>query len=533
MNNLAIINIAGLSPLAYQNVLGGPPAFQRVMEWAMNIPGAAGIVLLADARSPLPAGAVSAADGTFAPVRVILRDQWNEQVLVEALAEASRLPASAAEGSSRSAPLPESATASQVYEGLFYAWGDSPLIDGKLTETLWNLHYKYDAEYTFADGYPIGLSPEILSGSMPAKLLPLASGRTGPVARDSLFEVLRRDINAFDVETHLSPADMRMDRVSATCDTRRNRDIMERLAAAGGIDAESLCRLIPEQKILLRSLPAFFPVQITDHCPQACSYCPFPVAGGDPRNGRQHMDKDRFEDLCARFVDFAGDAVIGLSLWGEPASHPQIGSLIRAALSSGPETRVLIETSGIGWNGSLLEELAAEVPPGRLLWIVSLDSSDPGLYDRLRGGGFAEAEAAAEKLSSLFGRYCWLQGVRMLENYEHLDDFFYTRWKEKGAQVIVQKYDSYAGLLPERQPADLSPLRRFPCWHLKRDMPILLNGDVPFCRTDLGRRASLGNVFTGSLDAIWAAGEGLYADHVAGRYPEHCAGCDEYYTFNF
>jgi spiro-SPASM protein len=244
------------------------------------------------------------------------------------------------------------------------------------------------------------------------------------------------------------------------------------------------------------------------------------------------MDKERFTDLCGRIADFAGDAVIGLSLWGEPASHPEIGSMIRAALASGPETRVLIETSGIGWDSTLLEELASEAAPGRMLWIVSLDASDPVLYSRLRGDGFAEAEAAAEKLASLFGRYCWLQAVRMLDNEEHLDHF-YPRWKEKGAQVIVQKYDSYAGFLPERQPADLSPLRRFPCWHLKRDMPILLNGDVPVCRTDLGRRASLGNVFTDSLDTIWAAGEPLFADHVAGSYPSHCAGCDEYYTFNF
>jgi hypothetical protein len=55
----------------------------------------------------------------------------------------------------------------------------------------------------------------------------------------------------------------------------------------------------------------------------------------------------------------------------------------------------------------------------------------------------------------------------MNENEEHLEDF-YRIWSEQGAQVIVQKYDSYAGFLPERQPADLSPLNRFRCWHLKR-----------------------------------------------------------------
>ncbi|MCK5248948.1 MAG: spiro-SPASM protein [Spirochaetaceae bacterium] len=517
MGNLAIINITGLSPLAYQPVLGGRSAFERILEWGSSIPGASGIVFLAGPETPVPEG-----------MRVIRQEKWTEETLIEALTTASRLPAG---------DNPEDNRA----EALFYVWGDSPLMDSEVTATLWKLHYKYDAEYSFADGYPYGLAPEIISTVLPEKLMALAKGRIKPMARDSIFEVLRQDMNAFDVETHLSPKDLRMDRVSITCDTRRNVNIAERLYTAGGIDAETLCRIIPEKRVLLRDRPAFFPIQITDHCPQACSYCPFPKSGGDPRIGKKFMDTGKFEELCGKIVDFAGDAVIGLSLWGEPASHPDIGGLIRGALAAGtsvrgisgpPLTRVLIETSGIGWDAGLLEELAAETDEGRLIWIVSLDAADPELYLSLRGEGQDEAENTARYLTKLFGSYCWLQAVRMEENEEHLEDF-YKKWNEEGFKVIIQKYDSYAAFLPQRQPADLSPLERFPCWHLKRDMPVLIDGSVPICRDDLGRRDVLGNVFKDDLETLWNAGDALHRKQAAGESPGPCADCDEYYTFNF
>ncbi len=520
MNNLAIINIAGISSLSYKAVFGGPSAFDRVQQWASSIPEASGIVFFADPDTPVPPGTLEVGEEPgkqpFARIRVIRREQWTEKILVEALVTAAKLP-----GENPQKPLPEA---------LFYTWGDFPLIDMEISMNLWKLHYKFDAEYSFADGYPVGLAPEILSALMPEKLMPLAVDRDNPVARDSLFEILRKDINAFDVETQLSPVDMRMERVSISTDTRRNVNIAEKLYAAGGVDGESLCRVIPENRVILRNLPAFFPVQITDYCPQACSYCPFPGYSGDPQEGRNFMDVEVFDDLCRRIIDFSGDAVIGLSLWGEPASHPEIGTLIRSALAAG--SRVLIETSGIGWNRTLLEELAGETEKGRLMWIVSLDTSDPELYRRLRGEGQGEAEDTARHLTKLFTANCWLQAVRMKENEEDLEAF-YKKWNAEGAQVIIQKYDSYAAFLPERQPADLSPLQRFPCWHLKRDMPVLINGDIPFCREDLGRRDAAGNVFKEDFETVWAAGDKLHVQHVSGEFPGPCADCDEYYCFNF
>ena len=123
----------------------------------------------------------------------IKKDIWTEESLVNALTEVAD-------------------RCKESLDTIIFAWGDCPLLDVKTTETLWQLHRKYHAEYTFADGYPVGLVPELLAARLPGKLQSLAAGRNGMAARNSLFEIIRQNINAYDVETHLSPRDMRMER---------------------------------------------------------------------------------------------------------------------------------------------------------------------------------------------------------------------------------------------------------------------------------------------------------------------------------
>jgi len=166
------------------------------------------------------------------------------------------------------------------------------------------------------------------------------------------------------------------------------------------------------------------------------------------------------------------------------------------------------------------------------LWIVSLDSYEPVLYKKLRGDGFDQAVATARLLLELFPGRVYMQAVRMNENEEQLERF-YREWKKETENVIVQKYDAFSGFLPDRKVTDLSPLNRFPCWHNKREIAVLIDGSVPLCREDLKKQHRLGNAFTDPMEKIWKEGEAVYHRHVSGDYPDLCKGCDEYYTFNF
>ena len=158
---------------------------------------------------------------------------------------------------------------------------------------------------------------------------------------------------------------------------------------------------------------------------------------------------------------------------------------------------------------------------------VSMDGFTAQTCANLRGKDFnlEKSVEAVKKLQESLPGCVYPQFVRMNANEAELESFF-RYWNDKsnatGGNFIIQKYNSFAGLLKNEEPADLSPLDRNVCWHLRRDMTILYNGDVPvcFCRVldDIK-----GNVFEQGISEVWKK---LDEDN-------KCGGCDEFYTFNF
>ena len=458
--------------------------------------------------------------------------------------------------------LEEIARAASGYDLVYFAWADCPLLDPALAAALAERHTRYAAEYSYADGWPYGFAPELLAPGTAGILAKILGNDDGAIGRDALFSVIKKDINAFDIETEISDIDLRHYRLSLNTDSKRNRLLVSRFIEAGVTSASQAAPLINEKPELLRSLPAFFNIQVSAACPQACSLCPWPSHGakdGTPVGERTgFMPKAAFSDLLDKIADFAGDAVISLSLWGELALHPEKMELAEMVLSR-PALSLLVETSGIGWKVEELEALAkaASLSAPRknhqapLSWIVSLDAHDPQRYREIRGPGYAEARECAKRLLELFPRDAYVQAVRV-KGFEDDIERFYRAWKDEdlprqlidagrndGSHIIIQKYDDFAGALPKLQASDLSPVKRRPCWHIQRDMNILLDGRVPCCRQDLaaltgnGGKPVWGNAFTEELGDIWEKGMDVYREHCAREYKGICANCDEYYTYNF
>jgi spiro-SPASM protein len=508
MKNLAVANALALNNYAQQPVVGQQNSLQRVREYASQLPGVERCLFL------LPEGAdAEVADLGFEILRVkadgaadLLRTLQNQ------LSEAE-------------------------YDNLFYFFADCPLLDPALSTRMLDNHRKYYADYTFADGYPYGLSPEILKPAVLAPLLELAE-KSQPAAgeapigardRDALFQLIKKDINAFDIETELSPVDLRMLRAELCADRKRNLLLVQRVVQTGARDAEAICGILEKQPEILRTLPSFFSIQIVAGCPQLCSYCPYPRFGISETGKQGQMELKEFTRILEQIRSFCAEATISVSLWGEPAYHGEFADLAGAVAEQG--FGLIVETSGIGWPDGMLPRIAEKKHSG-LEWVVSLDSRDPGEYATLRGEGFEEAHKTVEALQSLFPGHVYPQAVRMNENEEGLEDF-YRYWKNQTGRVLVQKYDPFCGFLPDRRVTDLSPLKRFPCWHLKRDVTVLLDGRVSLCREDLQCRHGLGNLLEQSLEEIWKAGEPFYRDHLQESYLDLCKNCDEYYSFNF
>jgi spiro-SPASM protein len=525
----AILFAGELREEAFKKCFGGKSAFELALKRTAAFPYVVKVTVLAsnnfDARL-MPAGVE----------RMVLtrKEAWNVKSLLHELARAG-----------------------EGFDLSYFCWADTPFLDGGLAEAVARRHLSGAAEYSYADGWPDGLAPEILSPGTAGILARINGDNEAPVERDTIFAVLQKDINGFDIETEISEVDFRQRRLNLAACSKRNLLLLERLWEAGVSGAMNMADtagdIIIRRPELLRCLPAFYPVQVVSACPQRCQVCPYPksdgfVFSGFPHGGEEGggggdfpvMKLEDFSSLLDKIVDFSGDAVVDLSLWGELALHPGRIELVGEVLRR-PALSLVIETSGIGWEKAdfrtLAREAAAAAPRkngmAALSWIVSLDSSDEAEYRATRGEGFSVALENARSLFALFPNDAYAQALRMKGNEAHIEKF-YRFWKDEGANVIIQKYDSFCGFLPDRSAADLSPVNRIPCWHLMRDMTILLDGSVPVCRSaPPGSGETLGNVFSEDLDAIWRRGEERYARHCAQNYDGPCSKCDEYYTFNF
>ena len=418
----------------------------------------------------------------------------------------------------------------EEFDIIVYAYADCPFLDLEITDKMYGNHRRYLAQYSFADGYPYGMTPEILSSEVVPKLRSLAESVAGPIERDTLFKVIQEDINAFDIETELSPMDQRLLRVSASADTKKNFTIIQRIVESGGRDCKTVTAVLDDHPELLRSQPAYISLQLVDGCPQRCSYCPFPLVGGDILNQRNFMDLKYIKLIVEQVEEYCEDAVFNVSVWGEPSLHPDLEGVV-SIICGDHGFRLVVETSCIGWSRERVDELLDRFGE-KITWICSLDAETPELYKSLRGEGYDEAQTTAEYLLERSKENTYIQAVRMRENEEHLESF-YRRWKKKTDRVIIQKYSNFAGFLPDRRVADLSPVTRFPCWHIKRDLIVLLDGSVPACREDIKISKALGNIYEEPLAEIWPRGDDWFKKHIAGDYPEMCRKCDEYYTFNY
>jgi spiro-SPASM protein len=520
MNALLVLFANNLPEQAFEPLYYGKNSVSLAVEQAKKFPGIGKTVLLA-----------SSGDFFFLnSFPIEQRESWTKQSLLERIAELQA-----------------------GFDCAYFVFADCPFLDPSLASSMIERHLRYAAEYSYADGWPYGLAPEILSPGTAAILAKINANDEGRVERDILFSVIQKDINAFDIETEISKVDLRCHRLNLCADSKRNLLLLQNFIAAYGQkipDASGVEQIIEQQPQILRTLPNYYPIQVFGGCPQACTLCPYPLFT-DTQSRRDFMDTDKFELLLDNIIAFSGDAVIDLSLWGELSLHPEKLTLIEKVISR-KELALVVETSGLGWKKEELEkcaELSRKVGIRKnqmptLSWIVSLDSADPKIYAQLRTTGFAEANECAKTLLAFFQKDCYVQAVRTTGAEDDIERF-YRYWKENSPlgekNIIIQKYDDFCNHLEKKQASDISPIIRQPCWHIMRDIPILIDGTVPLCREDLvilknandERKHILGNVFKEPLDNIWKNGERYYCEHCKKNYTELCSNCDEYYTYNF
>ncbi len=423
------------------------------------------------------------------------------------------------------------------FEHVFFLYADLPCVDLKLTESLFANHIEYRAEYSFVDGYPEGFAPEILAAGLCGILSDISKDNSVSAERNFIFETIKKDINNYDIETLIAPVDLRHLRLRFAADTKRNALLCSRFP---DISSDNYSHLILQNREKLFTLPAYYSVELVAESPLASIYKP------DIRHQKKMMEKQNAFSLIEKIAEYSDDAVISLSVLGEPSLYTGIEEIIERILSY-PKLSVLIETSGLCWSNEIIEKIKDivhnSVPRKNAMqpiyWIVCIDAVSSQMYAKVHA--LSENEASiklkqavtfVDTLHASFFDAVFAQIVRMNEN-EIETEPFYRFWKNLKVNVIIQKYDTFCKTLEDKRVADLSPIDRNPCWHIKRDRYILCDGTVPLCKEDIFCKKILGNAFTDGFDLIEKNAFKIYKEHLACKYGGLCEFCDEYYTYNF
>ena len=422
---------------------------------------------------------------------------------------------------------------------IIFAWADCPFLNLKVTKEMLSVHKEFIAEYTYADGYADGLCPEVLDSGAAKILLELSKKQEeSKVIRTGIFDLLKTDINSFDVETVIAENDAGLFRIHFDCGTKQTALCCKEMFALGveGKNADEISEAACKSVKVLKTLPSYYSIQITDRVNSRVIYHP---DGIEDCKGKEFMALDNFKKIIDTISDFSETAVVSLSAWGEALLHPDFEEMLRYALSKTGLT-VLIEGELLSVSEDLCQRIK-NIPASaeRIIWISCLDSFTPETYCLIHKGAVPENFEQAKETLSVLAKYfpdsVYAQFVRMNENEEELEAF-YKFWSAKtspsNGKIIVQKYDNFCGLLPDRKPADLSPLERNACWHIRRDITILCDGSVPFCRAR-GKADIVGNILSDKPEMIWKMFDSEVQNHLCGKYSGKCGNCDEYYTFNF
>ena len=407
-------------------------------------------------------------------------------------------------------------------------FADAPFIDPAIISEMLETHLSYSAEFTYSENLPAGLSCEIISGELISSL-PDTSEKRLPIS-----QVVRSNINQFDVELYYKAPDLRDKRISFRTSNLRDKKIMESLYTIHGSIPQyaQLKTLIEKHCEALYCGPSYVEIELTGRADLTSVYSCRPAI----RNPRGDMDPALFSKIIGDMKDFSLPFAVCLGGSGDPLLHPDFYKCLDAALAESLVHTVFIETDGAAMDDSFLLYLRGK-NDSRIKIIVDMSGYDDQSYKQLHGAdSFQKILKNILSLRDLFGEKSdrlFVQIMKIRET-ESLIDKYYDFWEAQKVQIILQKHNSYLGAIEDRRYYDLTPLDRVPCWHLQRDLFILSDGRIAFCKQDINGESSAWSSAAGKLSDIWKSRSALFTADYNGKrsaLPD-CSKCDEWYTFN-
>ena len=434
----------------------------------------------------------------------------------------------------------------ETLEAIFYIDSFFPLIDFSALGQLANNHFKYRADYSFVENLPNGLTPKIISKDILSSLEDSSfKSLDNHPDKFVLNNYVERNIQEFHVEIHYVEPDIRILRLDFSSKNLRSmyksKLFLQKMCSKESEVTNTLPvhqeinKWLNKQPNLIHVFPSYIEIEVISDCEYACTFCP-----------RQFMDVENnslSEKSFQKIITFLEkqslkDTSICIGGLGEPLQHPNIQFYLEQLLNVDALSHLIIETNGLYLDRiySILSHKEAH----KIRLIINISSINN--YASLHGASNENLSTVLKNIDAVtqqaipsfkHEKQCFIQVLKIKENQDEIDQL-YELAKEKQVNFLLQKYNSYVNFMPEKRVSDMTPLEKFPCWHLRRDMFIRANGDVGFCKQDIHSEAIRGNIEQDDLIDIWHTQKKDWASNFKKDYTKipKCQSCDEFFTFN-
>ncbi len=407
----------------------------------------------------------------------------------------------------------------------------SPLLDVDSLREMLEEHQKYVFDFTYPENLPFGLLPEIIEGDVAGFIKNTVPDNIA-MFKHSIKEVFERDLSSYDCNIFISESRLVKYRVNFIPDNYNDflilNDIMENFGCKFSITG--LEALISKNPGLIRKRPTYIELELNTERESG----EFFISSRLSR--KSNMKFDDFMEVVQKISDFSKNPIVSIGLYGEPFLYPRIDEVIEI-FQKFPDIQFLIESRCL-FNDIKPVEKALDLQNVKVIFDLSFN--DPDLFKKFKKPlnsiiPFEGLISIEEKIKNLSNREkIYIQFTRTTLNENEIMKF-YDKWKDFSDRIIIKKPDTFGGEIEQFRVVDLSPVKRFACLHLKHDMVIFSNGDVPLCRQDYEGKYQCGNILKDGVENCWNHLSGCYMKQWNEVYnePPLCKGCDEWWVFNF
>jgi spiro-SPASM protein len=411
-------------------------------------------------------------------------------------------------------------------------FADAPFIDIKIVDEMLQAHENYLAEFTYSENLPLGCSVEILSRDVIEQM---------PDTQDqsvSFSEIIKKNINQFDVELYYHEPDIRHLRLQFLMRHQRDRAVMKNIySIRSSIPSYSeIFEILKTNPAVMYVGPSYLEIELTGECDCNCIFCYRETLS----KKRDAMTNCLFSKILDDMSEFCLPYTVCLGGSGEPLMHPNFYEILERACSDQLIERVIVETNGIYADANYRNFINSS--GSKIITIINNNAIDKDSYMNIHGRDFFDVVQANVIALAGVNERTYLQlmkinetGIATSDQNKEYCDIYYDKWESHKIPIIFQKQNTYLGRLKDRRYSDLSPAVRNSCCHLRHDICVLSDGTVTFCKQDIDADSSPGNCSNESIKSIWEKRREKFTADFKGSLAirPDCSICDEWYTFNF